>query len=230
MNLAILDLDRNQAEKSAEMLARVGHECHVFVHEDAFFDWLHAAQCDLLLLSIAAGEIRTANVLARLSGQSNLKMPVLLLVEQFGAEMVVALLGAGAGDYLLSPYRESELLVRVQVLLRQAWPDRTASDQLKVGQFLFDTQARRLSMAEHPVKLTQKEFELALLLFQHLGQPLSRPTILDAVWGAEAEADPSFRSVDTHIARVRRKLRLRAETGFRLISVYGYGYVLEQLA
>eukprot|EP01030_Chromulinospumella_sphaerica_P012013 gene12013-11807_t len=76
------------------------------------------------------------------------------------------------------------------------------------------------------VVMTQKEFDLALLLFRNLGKPLSRSHIQETVWGRDTDL-PS-RTMDTHISRVRSKLALRPEQGFRLTPVYGFGYKLEQ--
>jgi DNA-binding response OmpR family regulator len=77
------------------------------------------------------------------------------------------------------------------------------------------------------VTLTQKEFELALLFFRHLGRPLSRAYIHETVWSRDAEL--SSRTLDTHVSRVRNKLDLRPAAGFRLVPVYSFGYRLEQI-
>ncbi len=77
------------------------------------------------------------------------------------------------------------------------------------------------------VDLTQKEFDLALLFFRHLGRPLSRAFIHETVWSRDAEL--VSRTMDTHVSRVRNKLALRPENGYRLAPVYSYGYRLEQL-
>jgi DNA-binding response OmpR family regulator len=82
-------------------------------------------------------------------------------------------------------------------------------------------------MAGKQIEVTQKEFDLALLLFQNLGRPLSRAYILEAIWSRERDV-PS-RTMDTHVSRVRNKLQLKPENGFRLTPVYSYGYRLEQL-
>ena len=77
------------------------------------------------------------------------------------------------------------------------------------------------------VALTQKDFELALLLFQHLSRPLSRAHILDVIWNQVTEI-PS-RTMDTHVSMLRAKLNLRPEHGYRLTPIYGYGYRLERV-
>ncbi len=230
MNIALLDPDYAQAEILKGTLSGAGHECHIFSRAEAFFSWLPSAQCDLLILDSATAEMPLPEILRHLRERSPVRIPALLLVEIPDSETILSLLDAGLDDYCLrSVSQPSDLALRVQVLLRRAWPDRTPSAQLKVGAFVFDMQAMRLTVGGREIRLAQKEFELALLLFQHLGQPLSRATMLDAVWGMGADVDPDFRSVDTHMARVRRKLHLRSGSGFRLASVYGYGYVLEQV-
>jgi DNA-binding response OmpR family regulator len=77
------------------------------------------------------------------------------------------------------------------------------------------------------IDVTHKEFNLALLFFRNLGRPLSRAYIHESIWVRET-AVPS-RTMDTHVSRVRNKLRLRPENGFRLVPVYSYGYRLEKL-
>ena len=75
--------------------------------------------------------------------------------------------------------------------------------------------------------MTDKEFELAAFLFRNLGRLLSRGHLLEAVWGRNP--DLATRTVDTHISRVRSKLNLRPENGFRLTPTYNFGYRLERI-
>ena len=78
-----------------------------------------------------------------------------------------------------------------------------------------------------PVELTDKEYDLSVFLFRNIGRLLSRGHMLEAVWGRTANL--ATRTVDTHVSRVRSKLNLRPESGFRLVPTYNYGYRLEQL-
>lgn len=113
------------------------------------------------------------------------------------------------------------------MLLRRAGPDSHASAQVRFGAFVFDSLAGGVTLDGSRLILTQKKFDLALLFFRHLGQPLSRATLLEALW--TQDADTLSRTVDTHVSRVRSKLGLHAANGFRLASVYAYGYLLEKL-
>jgi DNA-binding response OmpR family regulator len=110
--------------------------------------------------------------------------------------------------------------------LQSAFPYQFQPGNLRLGHYVIEIRSARVSLSGHFIELTRKEFELALLLFRHVGQPLSRTTILDAVWSRESDI-PS-RTLDTHISRVRNKLQLRPENGFRLAPVYSFGYCLEQ--
>jgi DNA-binding response OmpR family regulator len=127
---------------------------------------------------------------------------------------------------MIKPIRSGELVARVNALLRRAYPAQTAEEYLQFGPYKFELRAGRLHHNENFVEMTQKEFDLALLLFKNLGRPLSRAYILEAVWSRDIDV-PS-RTMDTHISRVRSKLALRPENGYRLAPVYSYGYRLEQ--
>ena len=78
--------------------------------------------------------------------------------------------------------------------------------------------------------LTNKEFDLALLLFRNLGTLFNRQTLLERIWDLSTDAAVDSRTVDTHVSRLRRKLNLEPAAGGQLSTVYGHGYRLEHLA
>ena len=91
-----------------------------------------------------------------------------------------------------------------------------------------DFMVKPIRIGEQTVVLKQKEFDLAVFLFRNIGRLLSRKHLLEAVWGIEAEI--SSRSLDTHISRLRGKLGLMPENGYRLSAVYSVGYRLEAVS
>jgi len=150
---------------------------------------------------------------------------ILFITTNFAEDEIVAALSTGATDYLIKPIRRNELLTRVEVLRQHVYPNQAAQEILKFGCYVVEMRSARIALRGQFIDLTRKEFELALLLFRNADKPLSRATILEAVWSREP--DISSRTLDTHISRVRTKLQLRPENGFRLAPVYSYGYQLE---
>lgn len=225
MRIAILDHDRDQATLVCETLSALGYACKVFPRREELLAHARSEGVDLLIADAATPDIAALPAAIDTSGGA---LPLLLLTERTSIPFLMAALDAGLTDYLVKPLRRGELAMRVRILLQRAYPEREAMMPLRFGQYAFDLPACRLILADRTIALTRKEFELALLFFRNLGRPLSRAYILETIWSRDADL-PS-RTVDTHVSRVRSKLGLRPERGFRLVPVYSYGYQLEQLS
>lgn len=187
---------------------------------------LRRAQAQLLIVDVADAGEHLAEIV-----QAAATLPVLLLAGDALAEL--AALSEYAGRRLVEsefkPLRRHALAARVALLLQRAYPGHDERQVQQFGDYRFETPANLVTHAGVPVTLTQKEFALALLLFAGLGRPLSRVTLQESVWGAEDDNAVPTRTIDTHISRVRSKLALKPENGYRLSTVYGYGYQLERL-
>lgn len=161
--------------------------------------------------------------------RSRYNTPVLFLTSFDAESKVVAALSSGADDYLVKPFRTAELLARIHVLLRRFH----AADAIKVDAnkllpsgVILDAVALTVAInGAEPVKLSYKEYALAVLLFQNVGIALARETILRTVW--EGDSEVTSRTLDTHISRLRTRLSLRPELGWRLSPVYSFGYRLD---
>ena len=152
-------------------------------------------------------------------------VPIIFVTSRQAEEDIVQALRAGADDYLAKPVRQHELLARLYALARRAQPE---AEILRCPPYTFDTSAREVTMNDEPVKLTEKEYELAVFMFKNRGRVLSRQHLLTSVWGTSA--DLNTRTVDTHASRLRKKLRLLASERWKLTSIYQHGYRLEEHA
>lgn len=229
MKIAILDSDLNQFAAISRMLASVGYACDTYQSGKAFLERLHVTHVDMLILDANASNSDMADTVRQARSRLQQDLPILLVTACTDIDAISAAMAAGADDYLCRPIRARELKMRVNVLLYRAYPDRMPNEQVRYGPFLFDLRSTRLTRNGVPVSLSKKEFELAALLFRHMGQPLSRAYIGETVWETTGD-DAASRTIDTHVSRVRAKLQLRPEHGFQLTQVYGYGYRLEQKA
>lgn len=154
---------------------------------------------------------------ARLRRGSDL--PLLFLTAADTVDDRLAGFRAGADDYLVKPFSMAELLARVQALLRRS--GRLASDSWQVGDLVVDDGARTVVRGGVPLELTRTEYDLLVMLVQHVGRVLSKTQLLTQVWGFDAY-DPNL--VEVHMSALRRKLE---SAGPRLIhTVRGAGYVL----
>ncbi|MEO7495203.1 MAG: response regulator transcription factor [Massilia sp.] len=227
MKIAVLDHDRSQADLICQVLTGAGHTCQSFETGKELLGQLRKDSFEMLILDWQVTDMSGIDILRRAKEKLPATTPMMFLTGSSGEDDIVAGIGAGADDYLIKPLRRGELLARVQALLRRAYPSLNGTEQLQFGPYVFETRPGRLLMDGAVIDVTHKEFYLALLFFRNIGRPLSRAYIHEAVWIRET-AVPSC-TMDTHVSRVRNKLQLRPENGFRLVPVYSYGYRLEKL-
>jgi DNA-binding response OmpR family regulator len=227
MRIAVLDNDRSQADLICQVLSSAGHVCQSFDNAKEFLGQLRKDNYDMLILDWQVSDLSGAEVLRRAKEKMPSNTPIMFLTSSSAEDDIVAGVNAGADDYMIKPLRRGEMVARVQALLRRAYPAQNGAEQLQFGPYIFETRPGRLLMDGNVIEVTHKEFYLALLFFRNIGRPLSRAYIHEAVWIRET-AVPS-RTMDTHVSRVRNKLQLKPENGFRLVPVYSYGYRLEKL-
>ncbi len=204
-----------------------GWDVHLFRESREFVRIAGRESFDVALVDWMLPEMSGHEVLRWLREDRGNDMPVVFITARDAEEDIVEALNAGADDYLVKPIRKLELMSRVEAVLRRARPH-ARSQKIEIAQYCFDLQSKSATMDGEAVDLTDKEFELAVFLFRNLGRLLSRGHMLEAVWGQTANL--ATRTVDTHVSRVRSKLNLRPDNGFRLVPTYNYGYRLEQLA
>lgn len=226
MRIAVLEDDAAMRETMEQWLVEAGYDIHGFPTAGDFMRILARESFDLCLLDGNLPDMQGQDVLRWLRQDRRDPTPAMFVTARDTEEDIVAALQGGADDYLIKPVRRAELLARIEAVLRRTQP--AANDErLGVGPYEFDLAGKQAWIDGEPIELTDKEFDLSLFLFRNVGRLVSRGHLLAAVWGRNPAV--ATRTVDTHISRVRTKLQLRPERGFRLTPTYNYGYRLERM-
>jgi len=151
-------------------------------------------------------------------------MPVLFLTTMSGIDDRVEGLNAGGDDYLVKPFAYSELLARVNALLRRP-PGTTEQMVLKIQDLEIDLLKRAVRRNEDTINLQQTEFRLLEYLVRHAGQVVTRTMLLENVW--DFHFDPQTNIVETHISRLRSKLNANGKADL-IQTVRGAGYIVNE--
>jgi DNA-binding response OmpR family regulator len=165
-------------------------------------------------------------VLKHIRNVRGLKEPVLFLTSRTDEQDITEALNAGADDYCTKPVRPQEFLARISALLRRTYPDRNDQQTTRslLG-YLFNKLDNSVQFGNETVTLSEKEFKLALFLFENHERAVSRERLMQEVWGGEGDA--LSRSLDVHVSWLRKKLDLAATSkNLRLKPIYGFGYRL----
>jgi DNA-binding response OmpR family regulator len=219
----MLEDDVDQANRVEGWIADRGHHCEVFHEPESFQRAFRKTSYDVITLDWNLPDATGIEILRWLRQSIVSDVPVIFITSRQGEEDIVSALESGADDYLVKPVRENELLARIRALARRAQPE---TELLDYEPYSFDTSNRQISVNGEPVKLTEKEYDLALFMFRNRGRVLSRQHLLTSVWGTSAELNT--RTVDTHASRLRKKLKLSASEKWKLTSIYQHGYRLEE--
>lgn len=218
--------DADQAEMLRLWLEHAGYGCAVFRTSNEFRRRLGNEAVDLVLLDRSLPDAAGLEVLAWIRHSSNARLPVIFLTASGEESDIVEGLAAGADDYVVKPPKQAELLARVAAVLRRRGGDTDGSETMELPPYRIDPQRRQVSINGEPAELTQREYELACYLFRRQGRIVSRDALLENVWNLAGGV--STRTVDTHISRLRKKLGLSGENGWRLTAVYQHGYRMEK--
>lgn len=149
--------------------------------------------------------------------------PVLFLSAMGQVDDRVRGLRAGGDDYLTKPYAFTELLARLEALLRRGAAPAAAQTELQIGDLRMDLLSRSVSRSGRKIDLQQREFQILEYLMRHSGQVVTRTMLLENVWNYHF--DPQTNVIDVHISRLRQKIDKDFETPL-LQTVRGAGYCL----
>ncbi|MXN80149.1 response regulator [Burkholderia sp. 4701] len=225
MRILSLDDEPVQADLIRDLLNCEGFDVRSVSTGAQAIHCLEVDAVDLVVLDWTIPDISGLEVLAWIRARIGSKLPVLFVTNRVSEDQLVVALEAGADDYMVKPIRHRELIARVRALLRRAHPFSSTSTSIDVGRYRLDLVTETAFLSGEPIKLTHREFSIAVALFRNFGRVVSRSSLIQSIWGRER--DMLSRSLDTHIYRVRSKLYITPENGVRLRAVYNHGYRLE---
>ena len=152
-------------------------------------------------------------------------VPILMLTARGQEVDKIRGLDAGADDYVTKPFSVGELIARIRAIFRRAArPTESAPETFSIGQVKINATAHTVTRGSQSSQLSFYEVELLRLLYERVGQPVSREEILQKIWGLEA--GPSNRTVDNFIVKLRKKVERSPDKPEHILTVYGYGYKL----
>ena len=227
MRVALLSVNCLQAVALRCRLMDAGHSLCSCETLDDLVAACASDSYDVAVVIQQTEDARGLEQVAAIRGPCKLDIPLILITPQQDEKFVVRALNEGADDYMASPVREAEFLARLEAVGRRTWHSPTVHRPIQAGRLHVDIGVRRISLDGTPLQLTIKDFDLAVLLLRNVGRLISRPRIAQTVWGKPRAA--TSRTVDTHISRVRRTLRLNEANGWKLSAVHRRGYRLERL-
>lgn len=234
MKIASLEDDPIESTLIHQIVTEAGHECTTFTEGQSLIDALRHQVFDLLILDWHLPDMTGKEVIEWVRKHIGENIVVMFLTNRILEENIVTGLMAGADDYMTKPIREAELSARIHALSKRLRAMPSAADNaalsppatsLEVGMFSFDLLRKTASIRDEIVDLKPKEFDIALLFFQNIGQLISREKIMEEVWGRELMM--TSRTLDTHMSQVRTKLQLKLDNNVRLTTIYTIGYRLD---
>jgi two-component system alkaline phosphatase synthesis response regulator PhoP len=230
--ILIIEDNRNLALGLCNNLEIEGHRVDIATDGPSGLAQVRAAPPDLIILDLMLPGLDGYRVLRAVRADGH-EMPVLILSARGEETDKVLGFRTGADDYVTKPFGLLELIARVDALLRRASngsrstaePLAPLEERVRFGEIEVDPIAHRVYRSGTLVPLRPKEYELLIALLQRRGRVASRDELLQDVWGYASEV--ISRTVDTHIAELRRKLERNPAEPVHILTVRKAGYRLE---
>ena len=204
-------------------LEKEGHEVTAVSDGAAGAAHFHKEKPDLVILDLMLPKMSGLEV-CRVIRQEGATPIIMLTAKREETDRIVGL-EMGADDYVTKPFSVRELMARVRAVLRRLEPgDPAKKGEARIGSLRMDFEKYEVCVGDKEVRLSPKEFEFLKLLVQAQGKVLSRDRLLELVWGTDQSMEIDTRTVDQHVARLRRKL---GSEGERIVTVKNAGYKMK---
>ena len=234
MDILIVEDEPEIARLIQLSLEKEGFVCHSIRDGLTALRVIQEQQPDLIILDLMLPGLDGLELCARIRQKPGAKDPYILMLTAKGEEIDRVIgLSTGADDYLVKPFSPRELVARVRALLRRSLRQGGQSQVYKTEHFIIDidgrSASRKLSTAAGELlDLTTLEFNLLTVFVSNPGRVWNRTQLIDKLWGSDFFGDK--RVVDTHVARLRKKIEPDSSNPTFIKTVVGVGYKFEDSA
>ncbi|MEW6576097.1 MAG: response regulator transcription factor [Pseudomonadota bacterium] len=227
MRIAIADDESDVVDFLKNIVEDMGHAASTFSDGATLSQALVRETYDLVIMDWSMPKKDGMATLGWMQTSLQEKPPVIMLTNRTAKRDISDALNAGADDYITKPEDPMIITARINALIRRSAGSGAFETKAVYGIYEFNRIEQTVTVAGRTVAMTAKEFELADLFFRNRDRTLSRNYIMETIWRTTAAL--ATRTLDMHISRVRSKLELRPDNGFRIFTVFGYGYRLESI-
>ncbi len=212
----VVDDDQDLAEMLSIVLTSAGMEVDLVNRGDQVMDLFNTNPPDLVLLDVMLPGVDGIEVCKLIREKS--MVPIVMLTAKDDTHDVVLGLEAGADDYIFKPFKQQELVARINTRLRRV----TKVGTLDIGDLVIDQMEHKVLKSGREIPLTRLEFDLLATLAKEPGRVFTREALLSEVWGYQHAADT--RLVNVHVQRLRSKIESDADKPEYVLTVRGVGY------
>jgi len=181
----------------------------------------------LILLDIMLPTLDGYTICNKIREQDR-NQPIIMLTAKASEQDIIMGLTLGADDYIAKPFSVRELVLRVNAVLKRNHQQEHGISILQVGEMKIDTANLIQINSEHPHSFSRRELDILSFLQTNSERPVSREELLEQVWGYKQADAIETRTVDIHIAKLRRKIETDPKQPERLVTVRGEGYRLNK--
>lgn len=233
MDILIVEDETEIAQLIQLYLEKEGFSCRICRDGTTALQAFQEQKPDLIILDLMIPGLDGLEVCARIRQKPGAKDPYILMLTARGEELDRIIgLSTGADDYMVKPFSPKELVARVRALLRRSLRQGGQTQAYRTQHFQVDldqrTAHRLLQDAQEPLDLTTLEFDLLSTFMSYPGRVWNRTQLIDKLWGSNFFGDE--RVVDTHIARLRKKIEPDPANPTFVKTVIGVGYKFEDTA
>jgi len=228
MRIAYLEDDKEQAAVVKRWLEDADHKVVHFSTGKDFLKSIGRDSYDMMIMDWLVPDLTGIEVMEQVRLILKSYIPILFVTNKDSEADIVEALQKGADDFMAKPIRRLELLARITAVTRRVlgMNEKSMPDS---PPYVFIEETNSIKFYDDVIELTHREYDLARFMFSRVGRVISRAHILQSIWGFST-TDMNTRTVDTHISRLRKKLKISPENGWQMSAIYQHGYRLEKLS